>query len=256
MTYQRKPYRKTYKKKTYKKKTTPVASFNKRVLSVIHREAENKNAVPLIYRGNPIRNRLDNAATQCIPLMPNIGQGDGQGDRVGNQVTTIKAMLYLQTHIFQNTSPGNDDPPKWIDVYIYKFKPTNAQTAISLSQFLQYGNTSIFYDSVAIPECTGLPLNKDKFALKKHIRRTLWNPNPANVYALATRNVPNAFDMKIDITKYLKKKIMYNDDVTNVVTNDNLFISVVFTTNDNHAYSTTQSFGSFNAMLNYEYEDL
>ena len=167
-----------------------------------------------------------------------------------------KAMVYFSAHLFQITTQANSDPPKYLDIYLYKYKVSNDQTAITLGNFLNYGNTSIPYDSSTIPESGAFPINKDKFILKKHIRITLWNPNPANVYAQGSRHILNASAFKIDITKYLKKELQYNDSVTNLVTNDNLYLSCVYTNNDDQVFNTNTVVGEFDTLLTYEYEDL
>ncbi len=241
-------------KKT-KSNTKPTANFSKKVMSVVSRAAETKCAAPLIYRKNPIMALLDNNLTQCIPLMPNIAQGEAQGDRIGNSVSTKTVMLYLQSHMYQISTPANSDPPKFVDYYIYKYKPTNSQSSIDLRQFLQYGSTSTSYDGTNLPESGGLNVNNDKFTLKKHIRRQLWCPDANNTYALATRNVQNANALKLNITKMFKKDLLYNDNVSNIVSNDNLFISVVYTNNDGQQYSTDQVVGEFDITVLFKYDD-
>lgn len=251
-------YPKNKKATTKKRKTTrnKRQSFNKKVLSVIHRQAENKQIPAQIFRNNRILNILNDNILQVIPLMPNCVQGVGEGERNGNSVTTRKAMLYFSAHMFQISTSANVDPPKYLDIYIYKFKPSNDQTAITLGNFLNFGSSSIPYDSSTIPESGAFPINKDKFILKKHIRKTLWNPNPANTYAQGSRHIMNACAFKMDITKYIKKTIQYNDAVTNLVTNDNLYLSAVYTNNDDQAYATNTVVGEFDTLMTYEFEDL
>lgn len=248
-------YEKMFGKKS-KRKTKKEPSFNKKVLSVIHRQAENKQIPAAIFRNNRITNTLTDNVLQVIPLTPNIVQGTGEGERVANSVSTRKAMVYFSAHMFQISTASNSDPPKYLDIYIYKFKPSNDQTAITLTNFLNFGSTSIAYDSSTIPESGAFPINKDKFILKKHIRKLLWNPNPANIYAQGSRHIMNACAFKIDLTKYLKQTIQYNDAVTNLVTNDNLYLSCVYTNNDDQAYATNTVVGEFDTLLTYEYEDL
>ncbi len=244
------------KRRQYNKNSKPTTNFSKRVISVVHKLAETKCANPAIYRGNPILSQLTDNATQCIPLMPIIAQGAGQGDRVGNNVTTRKAYLLLNFWLYQISTSTNVDPPKFVDIYIYKYKPSNTQTSINLREFLQYGNISVEYDQNALPECGLLNVNQDVFTIKKHIRRQLWNPRADNTYAQANRNVQNGMSMKLDITKYYKHNIEFNDATANVVTNDNLFMSMVFTNNDTSTASATIPYGEFSATALFKYDDI
>lgn len=230
-------------------------NFRKKVEEVLKEEVEVKSIAPQITRDTRITNALTDNVLQVIKLTPNIAQGDGQGDRVGNRVTTKRAMLYLSAHMFQVTSTPQVDPPKYLDIYIYKYKRSNNQDAILLQNFLQYGNTSVAYDSLAIPESGSFDINRDKFTLKKHIRKLMWNPTEVNTNARATRAL-NAIQMKLDITKYLKKELVFDDDFSNTVSNDNLYISCVYTNNDDQAYANNLVAGEYDVSFFYDYTDL
>lgn len=244
------------RKKRAPKKSTKRPTFQQRVMKIVHRDAETKCIAPQIVRDSQVFSVLNNNILQCINLMPQISSGTEQGERIGNLVTTKKVMLYLSMHAYQLSNSSNTDPPKFFDVYIYKYKKSNDVSAVDLRKFLQYGNTSTEYNSGPLPESGGLNINSDLFTLKKHFRKQLWNPNPANTYALATRDVNNAATYKFDITNMYRKVLNFDDTVSNVVTNDNLFISVVFTNNDGQAYSETTSIGSYDTTVMYHYTDL
>ena len=253
----RPPFRRkrNYTRKNKKKSVKPSASFSKKVMKVVHKAAETKCANPSIFRDNPIKGALSDTLTQCIPMMPVIAQGAGQGDRIGNEVTTRRAYLLLNLWLYQVTTASNSDPPKFVDIYIYKYKPSNSQTAIDLRQFLQYGNLSVDYDQDVLPESGLLNVNSDVFTLKRHMRKQLWNPRETNTYAMANRNVQNGLSMKIDVTNCFKNKLEYNDATSNVVTNDNLYVSVVFTNSDTQLAGTA-SYGEFQATTLYKYDDI
>lgn len=246
------------KKKNNKKNNTKKTNqtFEKKVLSVIHRQTENKQIPAQIVRNTRITNALTDNILQVVKITPSIVQGTGEGERVGNNVSTMKAMLYFSAHLFQINTPSNADPPKYLDIYIYKYKVSNDQSAITLSNFLNLGSSSVNYDSLLVPESGAFPINKDKFILKKHIRKLLWNPSPTNTYAMASRHIMNACAFKLDITKYLKKQLQFNDAVSNLVTNDNLYISCVYTNNDDQGYDYSTVIGEYDTLLTYEFEDL
>ncbi len=236
-------------------KTEVSKNFRKKVEEVLKEDVEVKSIAPQIIRNTRITNALTDNILQVIKLTPNIGQSAGQGGRVGNRVATKRAMLYFSAHIFQITNQPNVDPPKYLDIYIYKYKRSNNQDAIILNNFLQYGNTSVPYDSLQIPESGSFDINKDKFTLKKHIRKLVWNPTETNTYARSTRAL-NAVQMKLDITKYLKKDLLFDDDVTSQVSNDNLYISCVYTNNDDQGYANNTVVGEYDVSFFYDYSDL
>lgn len=247
------------KKSTRGKKSS--TSFNKKVLKVIHRASETKQMNPVILYNNRVLPVLSDVATQCVPLIPILAQGTGQGERVGNQVSTVKAMLNLNiTSIAISTSSGYV-PPIYFDIYIYKWKRSDNVGAIDLTKFLQYGNTSIPYDSTQVPPCGNLKVNADSFTLKYHKRILLWNQTasqqnaPAGGALTNCSNLLNAKNLNIDITKFLNKNMKYQDAITNTP-NDNLWVSVVATPNDQDpGYNPSQVFGDFDMMLQYQYDD-
>lgn len=236
-------------------KTEVSKNFRKKVEEVLKEDVEVKSIAPQIIRNTRITNALTDNILQVIKLTPIIAQGAGQGERIGNRVRTAKAMLYLSAHMFQITQNPNVDPPKYLDIYIYKYKRSNNQDAILLQNFLQYGNTSIAYDSLAIPESGAFDINRDKFTLKKHIRKLVWNPTDLNTYARSTRAL-NAVQMKLDITKYLKKDLVFDDGVSNGITNDNLYVSCVYTNNDDQGYANATVVGEYDVSFFYDYTDL
>ncbi len=236
------------------RKTKPTKAFTQKVQRIISRTAEKKYMSPRVIRDNRIINIFNNPSVQSINLMPVLAQGIGQGDRIGNEVTTKKATLYLMAKM--DAQAANTDPPKFVDIYIYKSKRSIFVDDISTTKFLQYGSTAVAYDSLTLPECGGFNVNNDLFILKKKIRRQLWNPTETNV-KLATRGCQNAMSQKIDLTKFFKKKMIFDDSASsNQPTNDNLFITMVYTNNDTSGYSNSTVVGTFDVTLMYQFEDL
>lgn len=254
-----------YVMKRHKKKQSKVATkknLEQTILKVINRKAEVKNMTPLFFRGNRALPYLSDNVTQCVPLTPIVAQGAGQGERIGNEITTRKAILSLNMSAISISTSSGYVPPIYFDIYIYKFKRSDSVTAIDLTNFLQYGNVAIEYDSTTIPESGNLKVNNDAFTLKYRKRVLLWNQNvsqqsvPSGLALTNCSNVLNAKNMNIDITKYLSKTMKFNDGVANTPA-DNLYISVVCTPNDqNTGYDPTTIFGTFDVMLQYRYDDL
>lgn len=89
----------------------------------------------------------------------------------------------------------------------------------------------------------------------------MFNQSTSNLSGTgAIRNITdvmNARNFQIDITKYLKKELKFQDAITNIP-DDNLYVSVVYTPNDydTNAYTQNLAIGEFQAMLEYEYIDI
>lgn len=130
----RKPRMSKYKSKSKRPKTSKVLS--KKIDNRIVSHAEKKIANPVQWKKNKVSNYLFDPATQAIPLIPNIAQGVGQGERVGNSVTTRKAILSLNLHHYQLANTTGYIPPTYFDIYIYKYKRSDNVAAIDFSKFL------------------------------------------------------------------------------------------------------------------------
>ena len=259
------PGKKSTKKKSRSKNAKAILA--NLVVREFNKRTEVKTIAPQEWLNNRITNYLNDPATQCIPLIPSITQGPGQGQRVGNRVRTKKALLTVTCKVDSLTTSSGYVPPVYIDIYIYKVRKSNSVTAVPLDQFLQYGNASIGYDSSNDPAASffsgNLSINKDQIILKKKKRILLFNQpmistdftvNPSAISNI--QDVKNARTLNFDITKYLKKNMDYQDDVSNTP-EDNLYVSCVFTPNDYAtAYAQNMVIGSFSTLMQYMYEDL
>ena len=257
--YSRRPRRAKKSAKNTKVKTS--SNFNKKVLKVIHRASETKITAPVLTFDNRILPYLSDFATQCVPLTPIIAQGNAQGERIGNQVSTRRCVLNVNMNAISISTSSGYVPPIYFDVYVYKYKRSDNISAVELQKFLQYGNTSVPYDSTSIPFSGNLKVNNDTFTLKCHKRVLCWSQTvsqqaiPSGGALTNCSNVTNARNLNIDITKYLNKNMKFQDATTNTP-NDNLYVSVVATPNDYDAgYVATQVFGTFSTCVQYQYDD-
>lgn len=220
--------------------------------SVVSRRVENKHMTPLVVNGYRVLHDLIDPTLQLIPLMPQIPQGDAQGDRTGNAVMTMRSVFYVNVNAIQ-ISATPPVGPIYFDMYIFKFKKSNTQSAVQLDRFLQYGNTAVNYQGGTIPQSYGLNVNKDLFTIKRRRRILLWNPQEPMSYAGSSR-VLNAKSFKFDITNAIKKKIKFSDNLSFPPTNDNLFFMCGFTSNDGRNLGSTIG-GNVDTLLTYEFED-
>lgn len=256
--------------KRLKKKPYISNMRKKSIKSIVNKEIDRRAEVlkiePQAWLQNRITNYLVDPVTQCIPLVPNIDQGAGQGGRDGNTVRTRKAKMHITMSADAFANSSGYIPPFYVDMYIYKCRKSNVQSAVPLNKFLQDGDSSKYYDTSIDPlQPTNMfsgqnKVNADEFVLKKHKRVLLWNQSfVARENGLAIQNmtnVSNARTFTIDVTKYLKKNITFQDAVNNTP-QDNLYVSCVATPNDYiTSYVQNQVFGQFQVMFEYEYDDL
>jgi len=252
--------RRTAKKGGATKKRAPARRSNKSIRTiakqVIHQMSENKHMTPLVGLGL----RVDQALTtpsQSVNLTPILVQGVAQGDRIGNSVRTMKSKLLLQLTANQLTASGPNPGPNYFDVYLYKYKPSNEQTDIDQTKFLQFGNTAVPYDGGPAPYSGLLNMNSDLFIKRYHRRVRLWNPAPGSATDFApdyawSSMAQNGTTLTIDTTKFLNKTLKYNDN-SSLPTNDNLFLSVVSSAVDGR--NLGGSVGSFTFVHQFSFED-
>lgn len=243
------PIRKSYRKRrSYKKKLPVTKAVKKYVKREIHRNVENK-VQHVKYAQADIATVITDA--QVIPLGPVIARGTGEGDRIGNEIRIRKAILNIQGYLLDTSiSP---DIPKVVSIYLFKCRPQNFPTVGNMQGFLQDGNSAVQYQGRITDFMK--PINSDLFILRKQINKihvtgyTATNPIGSNLYT-------NNFMYKLDVTKYFKKRLLFNDGSTNTITNDNLNISVgaCYTTNIDFPPGT-EVLGKYNVFMTFEYED-
>jgi len=245
-------FKKTQSRKSKRSSQKTSKSIQRMVDKAITKIAEVKHAEPRRISGTSIDQDITSSTLQVVPLMPSIGQGPGQGERVGNSVQLVKATLDL--NIRASLLTGANVPPAYIDIYIFKFKKSNNQAALQMTNFLQFGNASAAYDSGANTFSGSLSINKDLFILKKHKRVLLYNPN--NTVNFANRvQLLNAVQMKFDITKYYKKVQQWNDGTAQAFANDNLYMACGYSTNDGQNLGAV-TYGFYDAQVQMSYTDI
>lgn len=240
-----------YRRKSMSRKRAPVrrrASFAKRavrravatvsrarVRRQVTRLAETKSSNfylddPLTYGNNANGSynllSLTPADPTIDPYGPQITQGTGEGNRVGNQIRPVRCRFSGVMWPSAWSSTKNKNPmPLEVCMWIFSVKPginisTQANFQMNvLQKFLQYGNT---YQPISgqIQDIV-LPVNQDVVTLYKKRVFKLGNNAYANWDGAGTPNVPNnSFsnnDFKlnckfsIDYTKCCPKVIRWND---------------------------------------------
>lgn len=215
----------------------------------IHRLAENKI------------NQFDSATyfflqpittSNTYSLLPFIGQGVTNSTRTGNKIRVIKFTVKLLFYAYIQ-APGS--VPTYVDVYIFKYKNYSQQLGTlpsgAMNEFLDVNNTSTAYSGISTDYLR--TVNQDQFTLCFKKRMLLFNPNnSANTVAITT-NAPCARNITLDLTKYIKKNLVYDDSI-NTCTNDQLFIGVGSTQVDGSIL--LGNVGTYQWLSEFKYEDM
>lgn len=123
------PRSKTYRsRKTVRKAKTQ--SFAKKVLKVIHRQAENK--VWIAYQANNNITTASSSTFTNVSLMPTMSQGTGHSNRVGDDVTVVKARINGYVNLLPYNSVSNPTVgPLFVRMWVLSVK--NMQNSQTLS---------------------------------------------------------------------------------------------------------------------------
>lgn len=223
-------------------------SIKKTIQKVLNKNLEVKRQ-SLSSSYNNIFNIINDARVAVIK--PIIGQGTGQGDRVGNSVKIKKLTLYV--NVVMDATSTVSGYPKYVDIYIFKFKKNNVTvpTASDMTKFLQFGNSAEQYLGRAFDGMR--EVNNDLFTIKRKIRLNMIHGSTINNYygyGLMQSNMT----LKFDVTKYFKQRILF-DDATNTVTNDNLYMAIGYTLFNQLGTPVDTYAGTYDWQLNYDYTD-
>lgn len=224
-TTRRKPYRK------YSKKRPTVAKVKRIVKQTIARNIENKTIQ--YYSGTSpllIRNVESSgfSGTNVISIAPNpttltIQQGVGQAQRIGNRIKIKNA--YVSGTIFPSAYDGTANPlpqPTQVIMWILYDKSAPTESPDPTADFFQKGNTVTGMDGTL--QDLYSPINTDKYRV---FTKRIFKIGYAGV--TGTGNYPeheyfmnNDFKLnvnfKINITKYLIKRVKYVDTALNPTT--------------------------------------
>ncbi len=154
------------------------------------------------------------------PLNPTVAQGTGQGDRIGNQINLRSAWLKISI-LAEDTALGASIP-RWFDLFIFKNKRAQTTpTSADMLRFMQLGNNAISYNGDILNSMSSV--NQDRFTLKLRKRFALMNAYTVNNQQGSAG--PMARSLYFNVTKFLAKKLKYDEGVTQPM-NDNLYFAV------------------------------
>lgn len=234
--YKRRSIKSRYRRKGYK-------SYVKRAIA---KTEEIKRAHWVVYNADINSNITDG---NCVTLMPQITQDSSQSGRIGNQINIKRVILRMNALPFPTSAYG--DLIQQYDMYIFKNRTSNVPTANDMNRFLQSGNTATDYDGTNLRSMYSV--NKDRFDLKSH--KVF---NMSNVYTTQNQtgfSGPRYKRITMDITRFFKKRLRWDDSNIAIPTNDNLWIVIGGNYPQNDGLAGTQHMADYNLDVEYYYTD-
>lgn len=245
------PYRKTYKKRSYPKKASKpmykskfssyrrkpsVATVKKIVKKAIARDVENKtiqyysdSAVPIypLDSVNFTTNNIYSVSLNNTTL--SMGQGVGNGQRVGNRVKIKSAFIAGTIYPAPYDAGSNPTPqPTQVAIWIFYDKQFPSSVPNPTSDFFQRNNTVQPMDGTL--QDLYSPINTDKYrVLTKRIFKIGYAAATGTGAVPGSQNFANNdfklnVSFKIPLTKYMIKNVKFNDASPNPTTRNLYFM--------------------------------
>ena len=197
---------KKYTPKPVKKiiKSAVKSNFNKKVMSIVHKNEETKQSNPQAVIDEPIIPFLGSTPPTLVDLTTvfnSIQLGTGQGSRIGNQIDNVKVTIKGSIVNMVTTNR-----PCMVKMVVFKDKknlvgsltPPTAET--NLSDFFQWGNGTVEPQNFALDMVRFF--NKDRYIIYAtrmfKLASSTSTTNPNNDF-----NVQKYF--RIDLSKHISK---------------------------------------------------
>lgn len=234
----RKPRRYRPKKRLVKRAVRAVSTrlFNQKVKKVLFRNSETKvvnggregfdlfNVKSLSWNTSVIN--LLPAATGSTGALYTIGQGELQGNRIGNKISTVSCVLKgcVRVHTDYNETVNYNPAPLYVQLWIVKIKPhlnddIGALQTIVSNTFFQNGSVSIPMSGKLLDN-----LNMVNTSQITVLKRRVFKIGYSEVASSFGTNLPNNGNQrymnndfsqsrmfKIDLTKIVPKTLTFND---------------------------------------------
>lgn len=187
----------------------------KRIKRVVRGMMETK-FVKFAIANREIFNVMDANSVQSI--VPVIAKGTGEADRIGNEITLTKVLL--RVNIYPDLENPYGDEETLYDFHIFELRRSILMGIADMDKFKDNGNLSTNFNGTTLNAL--LPVNNDRF--KNHyFKRFKMNGVSQSTNPLFS-GVPRSKQFSLDITKYYKKKMIF-DDNTNSPENCGLYLT-------------------------------
>lgn len=274
MVYRRKPSyaAKPRSKRTYKRKAVrkPTArnSMVKLVKSIIHKQAENKEADWAGLNTINIFGGTNFNTQNIIPMSPystylTISQGTTASSRIGNKIQTRKLILkFVMTPLPYNGATNTLPKPQDVMIYWVKSKdtPVSLTSSSGMGAFFQAsagasGPTGNIFDNIK-------QVNTDVWTVCHKMRLKLGNANYAGTGSSAGDQTFANNDYKlnhiktVDLTKHCPKIVSFNDNNTTPIS-PTLQMIILPCNADGTGYNSSSQYQcQLYYQLYYQYEDM
>lgn len=210
------------RRRVFKKRTAPYRMrkrrFTKAVKKLIQNTAEVKrtSSNPQTYTFN-----ADNSAMSAPVDIPQLfcamAQGTGDGDRIGEQIRTKKAVLKV---LVQAGLPNPSAECQILQLFIGKFKslPGTPPTAAQLTGIFDDGSGTAAADGTLLSLLRSI--NSDMFTIYRYKRVKVGNSTAAG---FTNNEFPAYRTFSIDVTKHLGL-LKYNGELVSSPTNKHFYM--------------------------------
>lgn len=256
--YKPKAYLKRKKSKSRViRKTTIPKPLKKYIRNQIHRNAENK-----VYVQYGAKNTITSLSTGTNPnqiyLLPQLTQGTGQSQRIGNEIKIQSGRIHGYVCCLPNSATATFQPTI-VKMWLLSYKVYNQFTPLTTSQmanFFEVGNSNGSWQCNLLD--TQFPINKDDWTVyvTKQFEIGLGGASTAfNTAVGAYDNSRIVHKFSFSYGKHFKQSLKYTDSASNVPTNRNLFLLIQAVRADG-SYSTGDSPCSITYVNDVVYEDM
>jgi len=264
--------KKSFKKKSYKRKSTRKISPMKRLIrKEISRSLENKCAQQYVYdRVLSPSSSADFETQNILILGPDPGsfqiqQGVGQGERIGNTITTKKFVVRgtfvpLPFDTTVNPAPAPVQMKVWI--FYDKEEPSSIPSPKGSSNFFQNGNTSKGFQNDLVDLWS--PVNTDRYRVltTKTFKLGFADysgtggtvPSSQNNQFYANNDFKFNCNFSFDLTKHYPKIVKFNDNSA-TPTSRGLFMLIQYVRADGGLINSSYRQVGMQYMQDYHYED-
>lgn len=161
------------------------------------------------------------AAPAFIPLAPTINQGSTSYQRIGNVIQLVKGELKLRF-----SAPITGMAPAFVTMYlgVVREDPSVAPTLANFTNLLEMSPGTYAGHYSTTPYSCQAPVNEEFWDIK--MRKEYKIASAGATAALSNNDFSACIDDVIDITKFLKKTIRYDDAAAQCL-NTELFLFFV-----------------------------
>jgi len=250
-------------KRVYKSKKLNLVQTIKRVISKsaeVKMQSYTGQLQVQTYGANPLMDTIPLSPTTAINGV-NIIQGTGQGDRIGDRISTKKCVMRMTAFPYPYSTVSNLSPkPQDVILWFGRLKYTTLPpTSTDFGKFFQNGDNAIAPSSTLTDILQ--PINKDLFTVVKCIRFKLgfasYNGSGTSVNQQGFSNNDYKFNFirNINLTKLMAKQYRFNDSGS-VPTNSALYMWCESLPADGSLPAATTLPMQLDYVLDYNFTDL